>query len=120
MECFPQCNLHGGPHFPSKRHKKFKEFMRTLSLGGKWASWSAMLAQSLADAGRHGVACFPVALLVQSCSVRLLCHCSWGQGGPPDTAAAPPICPDTPVPLGKEPSSHCKQAGHLGPPAGNP
>lgn len=67
-QCSPQCNLRGGPHFPSKRHEKFKEFMRTLSLAGKRASWSAMLAQSLADARRRGVACFLVPLLVQSCS----------------------------------------------------
>lgn len=100
-QCFPQWNLHRGPHFPPKRHKNFKEFMRMLSLSGKWASWSAMLPQSLADARRHGVACFlvplPSTILLSIRSAR-------------DTAATPPpspIRPDTPISLGKEPSPHC-------------
>lgn len=42
-QCFPQCGLHEGPHFPSKQDKKFKEVM--------------MLPQSLADTRRHGIAC---------------------------------------------------------------
>lgn len=107
MECvgsgyqgFPQCNLHGGPHFPSNGHKKFKEFMRTLSLGGKWASWSAMLAQSLADARRHGVACFLVALLVQqSCSPSVSPPLFVGAGRPRTLQLPLPPLPSVLIPL---------------------
>lgn len=42
-QCFPQCGLHEGPHFPSKQDKKFKEVM--------------MLPWSLADTRRQGIAC---------------------------------------------------------------
>lgn len=57
-QVFPQCNLHEGPHFPSKQDKKFKEAKGTVSLCEKWASWSVMLPQSLAHTRNHEGACF--------------------------------------------------------------
>lgn len=118
-QLFPQCNLHEGPHFPSKQNKKFKEVMGTVSFCEKWATWSVMLPHTR----KHEGACLLSVAPSLPCSPDILPlfmgaeaprHCSY------PSLPRPRACWLLCFPREGTSIWPCKMARHLGSPAGSP